>query len=243
MVDVFIISFPRDYQFLYYALRTLKKFCTGYRKVIVLIPKQSPAPEFDLSGVELVRYIPQIHDGYVCQQAVKMRAYQHTDSEHIMFLDSDIICTQPTHLTDYYFHDEKPILWNRPFTAIKEIPEEATGVTREAIVWKARAEAALGFECPYFTMEFLPIIHNRRVLEESCKLVEKHQKTTLEAYGRRSPHPGFGEFTILGNVAMKLFPSLYHPQDGRGHKYRFNGYWSYYGVTEELKRYFESLLT
>ena len=40
MIDIFYKSYAKDFEWLYYSLRSIKKYLTGYNKIIIVIPEQ-----------------------------------------------------------------------------------------------------------------------------------------------------------------------------------------------------------
>ena len=93
--DVFLRSYASDLSWVPYALRSIHKFVTGVRDIIISIPPQ----DIDVFGpLNLTRErlvpskVPEGNmDGYAVQQLDKLIADFYTGAELIMFWDSDVV--------------------------------------------------------------------------------------------------------------------------------------------------------
>ena len=94
-IDVVIRSYYRDFRWLALALRSLERFVSGYRRVVVVVPQASLARS-DVavlgSGANVVvQSCGDFADDYVGQQVTKLHADLYTDADIIFHLDSDQI--------------------------------------------------------------------------------------------------------------------------------------------------------
>jgi hypothetical protein len=92
-IDVVIRSYYRDFRWLALALGSLEQFVSGYRRVVVVVPRASLA-RLDVavpgSGANIVvRSCGDFLDDYVGQQVTKLHADLYTDADIIFHLDSD----------------------------------------------------------------------------------------------------------------------------------------------------------
>jgi hypothetical protein len=92
-VDIFIKSYPPDYDWLRYCLRSIDRFCSGFRKVVVVSPETFNADPALKIPVQVVVAPQQCQDGYLDQQLFKLNAHQFSDADMILHVDSDTIFT------------------------------------------------------------------------------------------------------------------------------------------------------
>src|SRR5689334_17742135 len=94
--DLMIMSFPRDYEWLRYNLRSIEKHVTGYRHIHVVIPRGAPHPT-DIPSLPITFHDEQqgVKIGYVRHQVTKLSAHEYTDADLITFIDSDHFCFEP----------------------------------------------------------------------------------------------------------------------------------------------------
>lgn len=92
-IDIFIRSYYRDWEWLNLALQSTALFVTGFRCVVVVIPRSSVA-RMDLTSLEKMHRVrvevcDDYRDDYLGQQVTKLYADTFTDAEVIVHLDSD----------------------------------------------------------------------------------------------------------------------------------------------------------
>ncbi len=93
-VDIFIRTYKNDLPWLAYALKSIHKYVTGHRNIIVAIPMDQVRLLSHLS-VEKVVGVHDLEDGYLGQQLTKMQAWKLTDADAVVFWDSDVVATRP----------------------------------------------------------------------------------------------------------------------------------------------------
>jgi hypothetical protein len=68
MIDIFYKSYAKDFEWLYYSLKSIKKYLTGYNKIIIIIPeKEKELLNYDLIN-ELnceVYFVNEYGNGYI----------------------------------------------------------------------------------------------------------------------------------------------------------------------------------
>src|SRR5436190_20688994 len=101
--DIFLRSYWTDAEFARYALRSIYKFISGIRDVVIVVP----ANDFEkFRSLNLTKEIlcssrlEPMRDDYCGQQADKLHANLYTDADAILFWDSDVIATRPFSPTD-----------------------------------------------------------------------------------------------------------------------------------------------
>jgi hypothetical protein len=118
IIDIFIKSYYKDFIWLEYCLKSIKKHASGFRKVIVVVEPDHPIPNSISSILPIdIHYVPfpkkqptVIHHGlgYLWQQYIKLSWTNYTDADAVFFMDSDEMLTTPTtpdsFKTDGKFH-------------------------------------------------------------------------------------------------------------------------------------------
>lgn len=94
MIDIFYKSYAKDFEWLYYSLKSIKKYLTGYNKIVIVIPEQDK----DLLQHALiddldceVNLVDEYGNGYIYQQFIKMTAHKYCASKFILYSDSDLV--------------------------------------------------------------------------------------------------------------------------------------------------------
>lgn len=212
-VEIFIVTFQRDFNYLQYCLRSIAKFATGFSGVTILVPTeqheacsklvnfepQLPFPKRVVSGVEW----PKL--GFLWHMAQVMRAEEWCpEADFIVHIDPDCIFTAPV-TPDDYIRDGKPILRFEYFSSICK---------RHPVIgcWQECTQRCLPFLVTAETMRCHPAVHHRRTYPESRTQIEKKTGLPSDDYikSQRLEFPqGFCEFVTLGNVAMHCFPNDY----------------------------------
>ncbi|MGW7297489.1 hypothetical protein [Streptomyces sp. NPDC054829] len=95
-VDIVIRSHAKDFAWLRHCLAGVRRWCTGFRHVVVVVPRKS---EHRLAryGIEADRIVvcPDYTDDYLGQQVTKTLADTFTDADYIAHLDSDSVVRRP----------------------------------------------------------------------------------------------------------------------------------------------------
>ena len=154
--DIVIKTFPTDYGFLEYCLRSIAKFATGYRQLLVIIEEQYEAPPLP-EGARLIRCRQYQDTDCPPSRGVpieRLGAWRHTDADVLIFVDSDCVLCRPIDFqTDPTINIERPVvLWT---------DWDGSGPCEK---WRAPAAAALGFNPPVLTMCRYPFIFPRETM-------------------------------------------------------------------------------
>lgn len=156
MITIFIKSYERDFNFLYYALKSINKNVKGNYDVLLMIDNNSRLPEkFNelITDKYKVVYVNKEGNGYLFQQYCKMTAYRHTNSEYILFSDSDVIFDHEINV-DEFIADGKP-----------EILYTEWDKVGDAVCWKVPTESFVGQKLDYEFMRRNCLIYHRSTLE------------------------------------------------------------------------------
>lgn len=227
---IFIRTYDKDAEWLFFCLRAIKHFARGWDGVYVACPLTSvPAiyPVVKDYGIELI-VTPSYPEGYLCQQISKMSADRWLrDVENILFVDSDFAFTREV-APQHFLKDGKV-----------QLLRESYAVLGDSVPWRTITESVMkeqNLEWEY--MRRLPIMHKAVTIARARKWIEDVQQMPFDHYIAFRPNREFSEFNLLGNIAEKCFPELYdlidydranpEPDFGRQH-------WSYGGITTEQR--------
>src|SRR6185312_6600956 len=72
--DIFIRTYPNDYEWLNYCLDSIRKYCSGFRKVWVVSPEAPSNAAFHIPNGEWKVMNDESEDGYLAQQITKLYA-------------------------------------------------------------------------------------------------------------------------------------------------------------------------
>lgn len=199
-VEILIVSYAKDIQWLLHCLNSIKKFASGFSQVTVLHPLQEGAQFYTLPkqyGVRLMNYkrVNQASHWHLDHQRMKCRADEVCPGcEFIVHVDSDCVFTE--HVTpDDYFVDGKPVLLIQPYSTF----------TGEVPPWKESTHTAIGNDVKYETMRRHPAVHHRGLYADLRKRVEEHTGMSFDRFmlTRKPDFPwGVSEFNILGQIAL-----------------------------------------
>lgn len=189
---LFIKSYKPDFVWLAYALKSIKKFCTGYHEVVIVVPNQDLEEAKKLVTDEKLIGIDEPPNGYLFQQVVKLNAHKYTDCELIQYHDSDCIFITPTSPSDY-MEDGKPWMYCTPYEKCDT-----------AQMWKEPTEKALGVSV---SLEFMRRIQFVYFRESLIRLHEKYPNINQHIMAQPGRH--FSEFNFLGGYVYNFEPNNY----------------------------------
>lgn len=161
-----------------------------------------------------------------------MEADTFTDSDFIMFVDSDCIFFT-FNTPDTYFKDGNPIMLVTPYDQVGK-----------AICWKPITEKALGITCPFETMRRHPSMWHRSTIqgcrEHMVKIAKKPniRRTVMES-------GGFSEFNALGSWALRFQPDLYTVIDTTRNELPpevLRQHWSYSRINDDERKWINETL-
>ncbi len=239
--SIFIKSWPPDFGFLAYCLKSIHKFATGFSEIVVLIPDNSDLP---LTKEKLIK-VPEppseghhMHGkGYVLQQCYKVSADKYTSSDFVCMMDSDCVFTKPV-TPDDLFVDGKPLWLMTPFADIlptdKNLPahfeaiKEFSGIPPEFEMMRRHSQVIPRWAFGCFR-DYAQQLHGM----------------SFEQWAMAQKFRGVTEFNHIGQFLHLNFPNFIHFHDTRfGIPPSFvEQYWSWNGITPEIRTYMEALLS
>lgn len=200
-VDIFIRTYSKDLPWLAYALKSIHKYVTGYRNIIIAIPEKERHLLNHLTA-ETVIGVKDLEDGYLGQQLTKMQAWRYTDADAVVFWDSDVVATRPIDIRTEYFNDGKPIVYKTRYSSIN-----ANG---QACPWQPITAKAVGFVPEWEYMRRMPLVYLTRTLALCEDYMDRKHSRTLASYLHAQPHRAFSEFNVLGAYAEENAADRYH---------------------------------
>lgn len=253
-VEIFIVSCERDLPWLEYCLKSIKKFCTRFSGITLVVPEQ----ERSLFKRFVEEYGVRLHGndeppgkGHLAHMwaeccadhFVPVGALARPD-HFVLHVDSDCVFKMPTTPLDY-FHDGKPIYIIRSYESLYDPVRK---VVSDCAQWKPVAERALGFPVHYYTMCRMPTITDLSVLPEMRKWIEGIHDRPFRDFildGKNDFPPHFSEYPTIGAFAYEFFRDHYHWIDSAkevapvDRLYQFHS-WS--GLTPKIREQIESWL-
>lgn len=228
--DIFIKTYPRDAEWLVYCLRSIQKFVTGFRDIIVAMPEDM---DFPLTLEKIVR-LPG-PESYLYQQVAKLHADCHTDADCILHIDSDSILAIPV-TPETFLREGKPVWLYRPLHA----------GSQEEKAWLHVMTKCLGRAPAWEYMCKSTIMVPRAGYGLFRDFVQKRHGMSLDAYVMNQPCNEFSEYNCLGMFLHTFYPGLCHwrnieSEEGPPPRWE-RQYWSWGGLTENIRREMEVLL-
>ncbi len=240
--DIFIKSFPKDFGWLSYCLQSIQKFARGFNEIVVVIPDDA---NLTLTQERLVKIkepgpsATSIYDhgfGYAYQQVVKMNADHYCKADYVCHFDSDCIFTRPVTPQDLMV-DDKPLWLMTPFVDI--LPTDKN--------LGAHIESMRGFSG--IDPEFEYMRRHSQVVPRwayGCfrDYVQERHNQSFEKWALSQSFRGVTEFNFLGQFLHREFPNFIHFHDTRfgvPDSY-LKQYWSWDGITDEIRKEIETIL-
>jgi hypothetical protein len=241
IVDAFLRSYAGDVQWVPWALRSLDKFVTGIRDIVVVVPANDYTAFKSLNLTKEIicsSRLEPFKDDYCGQQADKLIAHLYTDAEHILYWDSDVLAIRPFCPKDLMI-EGKPRCLETPFEKLVN----ADG--SPAVPWKPIVERALGHPVSKERMRAHPFLVNRMALIGLRDYMQKLHHVPLVDYIAAQPNGEFSEWNVLHSWAADHAPDLFTFWDTekQGVPEPFvRQFWSWSGVTLEIRAEMEKLI-
>ncbi len=230
--DIFIKTYPPDYPWLAYCLRSINKFATGFRKSVIVHPEGQPPTGADIGYT--YHGVGEQPDGYLWQMVIKLDADRYTDAAFILYIDSDTIFTKPVSPKNYMANGK--VIWM------------LTPYEKVSTPWQPTIEKFLKKPVRFEFMRRQPFLVPRWLLAELRAFCEREHGITLDAYILGQPHRAFSEFNALGAFAYEFFRDEFvwvnteeTPPD-QWPVLTVMQSWSRGGLTDEIKGRYEEIL-
>ncbi len=229
--SVFIRSFERDFVWLKYLMRSIRKNLTGFDEIVIVIPcgqqKECLAQAEILPNEVVLITVQETMKGYLQQMSDKIKADEVCEGNFILFVDSDCVFTQPMNCADF-IRDEKPFIIVRDWNEVGD-----------AKCWEDVTRDTLGFQPEAETMARMPLMYHRSTLALFRKFILQSKGCDSATYiGQLSK---FSEFNALGGFALKYVRDDYNVVKPFEEPYpQIRQEWSWGGITPEVAAKLES---
>lgn len=240
--SIFIKTYKNDFEWLRYSLRSISKYGSGFDRLILACPESDLA---DLTGrilndlslslpIDIVRTENETKkDGYLMQQVAKLNAYLYTDTDLILFTDSDVVFTRP-------FKPECFVIRGNPeikMTKYTSLPEK--------VPWKKITERCLGINVEYEYMRRQPLVYKTESLRHFANWFLQTKGISLETYIMSRPYREFSEYNALGAWCHVFEPACYEFSDTETVPPSVDyckQFWSWGGISEKTRQEIEEIL-
>lgn len=253
-VEILIVTYSKDFQWLHYALNSIKKFLTGFQGVTIAHPSQETELFKSLHNhfdVRLHGYQEEQGRGMIQHMAKMAEAdlIVPAGTKYVLHSDSDCIFKMPTTPEDY-FYQNKPYYLIRPWDSLtQEDPRNpGTKVISDCLQWRVHTEFQLGFPSPWYTMcmntVVLPVSFYKPYRDHIAKI---HRKPFMDYMlaGRNEFPQSRMDHTAMGCYAFHHMNDSFHWFDVTSGAYpadRKRAFWSHGGVTKDIQAQLEEML-
>lgn len=191
-LDIFIKTYHKDFEWLFFCLSSIDKFVDGFQNIIIAMPNKDKHL-FTIDTKQFSRihnrvkyiYTNDYGNTYLYQQFIKITAYQYTEADYIMYVDSDVVFNRKSYINESFNSEEKPIIYYTPYEMVGD-----------AICWQEPTSELLGEHQSY---EFMR--RNCLIFRKSTLIDINTQYPNLEQIIMNSIR--FSEFNTIGAWAFK----------------------------------------
>jgi hypothetical protein len=204
-IDILVPTYHVDFMWAEYALKSIKKFASGFRKVIVVSDNDGnivPTRMTEIVPCEVIyKDLPtkwpaklNHRKGYLWQQILKLNWMEYTDADAIMILDSDEMLTRPVSPSSFR---DKHGRWRWDYREWKD--------AGSANMWKKPTEDVLKFEPEYEAMTCAPFILERKTTHNFIEYLKKiHGASDLYDVFFKYDMTLFSEYNAYGSYVYKF---------------------------------------
>lgn len=229
-VDVLIVTYPKDYEWLGWSMRALRRNLTGYRNIHVVIQGGEPGCDVPMIDGVIIHYGGKSPiSGYIDQQAIKLAADGFTHADFIMHVDSDFFFKEKCDVSDFFMDGKPGWLW------------EYYSELGDTVPWQKPTEMAMGESVDREYMMAMPIIAHRTLYPLVRERLGNRHAGGWKGYLTERSNSGerFSEFNCMGHVAFTQQHDKYHwiHRNGdewlNGH-YRTRQFWSNAPISDHM---------
>lgn len=203
-VDILIVTFARDMDFLRYCLASIKRYAQGFSQVVVVVPSHERG-QYDWIGRDaVVKYFDEAPGkGMLSHEIQKCRADEWCDgADYVLHMDADCMFFRVTRPSDFLVEGR--------CLSVREEYARITNMNRH--IWADVVEKATGMRPAHDYMVRHPQIHPREVYHITRKIVAERAGCAFDQYvlGCQNAFPqGFAEFPTLSTVGAVVMPGAY----------------------------------
>jgi len=241
--DIFLRSYRADKAWIPFALRSMYRFVTGVRDIIVSVPAEDIQAFQTLALTKEKLVTSNVSTGamdpYCGQQSDKLHADLYTDADAILFWDSDVIATRPFSPSDLLI-DGKPRWLITPYAKLVN----ADG--SPAVPWRPITQKAIGRDVEIEAMRAHPLMATSEALTAFRRFMDNKHGVSLGEYIARQPNREFSEWNAIGAWAFYYAPhffSFWNTEEKGVPEPFVRQFWSWSGVTPEVRMEMEKILS
>lgn len=245
-VEVLIVTYSKDFEWLMWCLTLFRKYCSGFQGVTIAHPRSEVAMFDPLVQQFDVRLWPydEVPGKGMLQHMVAMAIADlivPPSTKYVMHLDADCMYHTPTTPEDYFLED-KPVYLVRTWDSLSTEDPKNPGskVISDCHQWLAPTEYQLGFPTPWYTMcrhpTILPIEFYPRY-RHHIQTVHGKPIDQFMLSGRNSFPQDRMDWTAMGAWAKAFMPDRFHWIDigvNAPPKDRQKTYWSHGGIQPQI---------
>jgi hypothetical protein len=232
--DIFIRSYYKDFRWLKYCLRSIDKYCNGFRDLILVVPESS-IERLDSMGLTQAKILlcRDYPDDYLGQQVTKLMADTFTDADVICHVDSDCIFHRQMNPSDLFDNGRLEMVMT-PYTHLPK-----------CVPWQNITQRLLKRDVAYEFMRRQPQAFPRWLYRELRDYVQAVHGKDIESYVTGQPYRGFSEYNALGAFAYYFHRNQFTWFDTSKRKPEeplCKWYWSWGGINPTIKQEITTIL-
>lgn len=226
-VALIVRSYAGDFHWLELAAQLMSRYLTGTTERILVTPT-GHVPSEQVSAC-FDRHVFSTEDercdGYIAQQIDKLTAWRWTSCEHLLYVDSDCMFCEP-------WNASRKLIGGK----IELYREKWATVASYGHFWQEVIRDYTGIHSEYEYMRCQPIMHHTETLQAMLR----HWPDLLDR-ARQVTDKRFSEYNCAGIYAAHFDADRYVLSEGPFHS-PIRAYWSYGGLTDEVRREIEAWL-
>jgi len=254
-VEILIVTFAKDFQWLEWALKCIKKHETGFQGVTIAHPAHEAAlfnglhSRFD---VRLHAYDEAPGKGFLHHESKMAEADKivPAGTKYVMHMDADTMMKMANEPRDYFLHDKPIYIWRTWDSLASPDPRDPTKkVVSDCIMWKEPTAKQVGFHSEAYCMNRHPTVFPVGFYKPYRDHISGHHRIPFEQYmlsGNRNSHPQDRmDFTAMGQYAYEFMRDKFTWINCATEEYpadRMRSYWSHGGILPEIRAEIESFL-
>jgi hypothetical protein len=238
ITDIFIKTYHKDFVWLEWCLKSIKKFASGFRNIIIVteddgnvVPNDYlriiPVKVFYVAFPDKTPSVVEHGVGYLWQQYIKLTWYNYSDADAVLILDSDEMLTRRTTPENFKFNGKS--VWY-----YREWKDAGDG-----ICWKAPTDRLLQIDTKYDAMRITGFLLNKETTLNLKKyLCERNDTQDIWDIFVKLDMATCSEFNLFGSYILLSNDETYHKSFKDDISNSFNNTikkdWSWGGMNEEI---------
>ena len=256
-VEILIVTYRKDFPWLEYALRLIRKHAPGFQGVTVAVPTQDRAMAAQVIDrvdiiARLVDYPEPEGKGFLNHEAMMARADElvPAGTRYVFHMDADCMMKMPNDVRHYFLNDKPIYIYRTWESLISTDPRDPTQkVVSDCMMWKAPTEEQIGYISNQYTMCRHPTVFPIEFYRKYREHIEGVHRTSFMQYmlsGLHNSHPQDRmDYTAMGQVAYTFMKDHFEWINCHNADYpadRMKAYHSHSGFNPQVTSEIESFL-